>query len=203
MLLAIETAYTACSVALIEGGVVRVSQHEEIGRGHAERLVSMIAQVLAEAGGLTPTSIVVDVGPGSFTGVRIGLAAARALGFAWGCAVDGVASDALVARALFAREDTPDNLLVVLDALRGELFVREWTRSGPLGPARTATPEMAGAQARAIGAAAGNGLSLLDDFPSWTALLGPSAAAVVHLVSQDRTTPVPLYIRAPDAKPSG
>jgi len=203
VILAIETAYAACSVALTDGVAVSVNRHEEIGRGHAERLISMIAEVLADAGGVTPTSILIDVGPGSFTGVRIGLAAARAFGFAWRCAVNGVPSDALIARAVFAHVDAPDNLLVVLDALRGELFVREWTRSGPLGLARAVTPEVAIAQARTIGAVAGNGLRSLNDLPPWTMFLNPSAAAVVHLSPDDRTAPAPLYIRAPDAKPNG
>lgn len=161
----------------------------------------MIAEVLEDVRGATPSGIVVDVGPGSFTGVRIGLAAARALGFAWNCKVDGISSDALVARAAFARAGVPDTLLVVLDGLRGEVFVRAWTRSGPLGHPRVVTPELAGVQACAIGAAAGNGLSMLNELPCWTWSTGPSAAAVVRLILEDYTAPAPLYIRSPDAKP--
>lgn len=202
MLLTIETAHVACSVALIDDGTVIGARHEEIGRGHAERLVSMIAEVLAKAGGAVPTEIVVDVGPGSFTGVRIGLAAARAFGFAWGCPVEGVGADALVARAAFARPGTPDRLLVALDAMRGEVFARAWTRSGPLGPVRAIPPENAATEACAIGAVAGSGVSLLGRTPGWVSAAGPNAATAIHLLAADRVAAAPLYIRAPDAKPA-
>ena len=79
--LAIETATEACSVALFDGDKVVDGRHEVLGRGHAERLVPMIAE-LPDKG--RAQRILVSLGPGSFTGVRIGLAVARALGIAWG-----------------------------------------------------------------------------------------------------------------------
>ena len=81
--LVIETATAACSVALVEAGAVVDRRHEVVGRGHAERLVPMIAELLQDAP--TPDAVLVDCGPGSFTGIRVGLAAARAFGLAWGC----------------------------------------------------------------------------------------------------------------------
>jgi tRNA threonylcarbamoyl adenosine modification protein YeaZ len=92
--LVIDSATEACSVALFEGGRPVAGNYEVIGRGHAERLVPMIAE-LPERG--RAERVAVSLGPGSFTGVRIGLAAARALGLAWQAKVVGYPTLALVA----------------------------------------------------------------------------------------------------------
>src|SRR5690606_29145709 len=92
--LVIETATAACSVALIEDGVVIAALHETVGRGHAERLIPMIAEL---PGAGRADVIRVDCGPGSFTGIRVGLAAARALGLGWGVPVSGFSSLSLIA----------------------------------------------------------------------------------------------------------
>ena len=84
--LVIDTATKACSVALYDGEALLASHHEVIGRGHAERLLPLIAD-LPDKG--RAGRIMVDVGPGSFTGIRVGVAAARALGFAWNAEVRG------------------------------------------------------------------------------------------------------------------
>jgi tRNA threonylcarbamoyladenosine biosynthesis protein TsaB len=96
--LAIETATEACSVALFENGALLAHVHELVGRGHAERLIPMIAE-LPERG--RAERVLVDCGPGSFTGVRVGLAAARAFGLAWGAEVVGYSSLALIAATAF------------------------------------------------------------------------------------------------------
>jgi len=199
--LAIETAHSACSVALLDDSAVVLSRHENIGRGHAERLVPMVSELLAQAQVPQPGRILVDVGPGSFTGVRVGLAAARAFALTWGCPVDGVPADALVARAAFALPDAPDRIVVLLDALRGEVFARDWGRDGPVGPVRALTPDAAEDQAAKIGAAAGNGIALLGAAPRWSDPRGPSAANAAILRPADLVAATPLYIRAPDAKP--
>ena len=80
MLLVIDSATAACSVALIDGDRLVDERHEVVGRGHAERLVPMIEEMLA---GRRPIGILVDCGPGSFTGVRVGLAAAHGLALGW------------------------------------------------------------------------------------------------------------------------
>ena len=87
MLLVIDCATAACSVALLGAdGEVLDALHEVVGRGHAERLLPMIESVLA---GRRPDAILVDCGPGSFTGVRVGLAAASGLAIGWGVPVSG------------------------------------------------------------------------------------------------------------------
>lgn len=159
-----------------------------------------IARIMTTAGVARAGRILCDVGPGSFTGVRVGLAAARALGLAWAVPVVGVPGDALVARALFARADAPDRVAVLLDALRGELFGRVWTRGGPEGAHRVLNPAGAADLARDAGAAAGGGVALIARAPAWTDPAGPAAAAAVHVAPGDLVAATPLYIRAPDAK---
>ena len=90
----IDCATPACSVALFEDEELISGTFEVLGRGHAERLVPMIAD-LPERG--RASSIAVARGPGSFTGVRIGLAVARSLAFAWGATLQGYSTMALVA----------------------------------------------------------------------------------------------------------
>src|SRR5918997_4764244 len=96
MELVIDSATAACSVALIDGGKLIDERHEVVGRGHAERLIPMIEEMLA---GRRPTAVLVDCGPGSFTGVRVGLAAAHGLAIGWGVPLAGYSSTAAVAAA--------------------------------------------------------------------------------------------------------
>ncbi len=200
-LLAIETATAACSVALVEGGRCLAERHEIVGRGHAERLVPAIAEVVAEAGGVPPAAILVDCGPGSFTGVRVGLAAARALAFGWGVAVHGFSSLALIAAA---DEGESETLAVAIPGGHGEVFVQRFARSPfaaltPLASllpaaAAAALPDLriAGTAAAAVIAARGHGIAI-EAFPR--------AADVVRLPPAFvALPPVPLYGRAPDAK---
>ena len=115
--LVIETSTAACSVALIQstisGDTVIASAHEVVGRGHAERLIPMIAE-LPDGG--RANRILVDCGPGSFTGVRVGIAAARGLAFGWGAEVHGFSALPLVAAAAFAVRPLLDSREVVVAA---------------------------------------------------------------------------------------
>ena len=82
MILAFDTSTAACTAALFDGpGLARAQRDEVIGRGHAERLVPMIAEMLD---GRPREPILVGVGPGSFTGIRVGIAAAHGLAIGWG-----------------------------------------------------------------------------------------------------------------------
>lgn len=195
--LVIDTATQACSVALIEGDRVVAAIHEVVGRGHAERLVPMIAE-LPEGG--RADAILVDCGPGSFTGVRVGLAAAIGLGIGWGVPVSGCTSTALVAARGFADDPQATDLAVVLEGGHGEVFVQCYDRAlDAVAPLASLTP--AGAleaidRRRAIG----SGVKYLDRADTVEAL--PSAADAVLLPAIARALPPrPIYGRAPDAKP--
>lgn len=195
--LVIDTALAAQSLALLDGGCAIAARHGVIGRGHAEALMPALSALLDEAGA-TPGRILVDVGPGSFTGLRIGIAAARALGLAWDVPVVGYASLALVAAPVFAAH--PDaRLAVVVEAGRGLLYAQLLDRD-LAGDAEPLVLDAAGVAAwLPVGVAlAGPGASrvpgarvLADDWPDARhAHLLPAASAL---------PPVPRYISAPDA----
>lgn len=125
-ILAMDTAGAGCSAALWRDGRVVASRVEVMRRGHAERLVPMIEAVMAE-GSLAYGDLdclAVTRGPGGFTGVRIGLATARALALACGCPLVGVSNFLVLAAT--ARADAPPDgsLAVVIDAKRHDLYVQ-------------------------------------------------------------------------------
>lgn len=137
--LVIETSGADCSIALIEDGEIIAERHEHVGRGHAERLIPWIG-ALPDGG--RADEVIVGCGPGSFTGVRIAIAAARGLGLGWGIPVRGVSSLALVAAG---RDDAA--LTVAVEGGHGEIFVQDFAGApfAETGPLRSLTPEAAGA----------------------------------------------------------
>ena len=203
VLLAIDTATAACSVALIDEGRVVGERHEIVGRGHAERLVPMIAEL---PGGGRADAILVDCGPGSFTGVRVGLAAARALGLGWGARVHGFSSLALIAAGGFAAEAAATTVTVAIAGGHGELFVQRFAR----GPLRALT-ELASLPPAEAGCAFPDTLVLGSGAAALVAARGsgearealPRAAATLLLPPPlTALSPSPLYGRGPDARPA-
>ncbi|WP_404480647.1 tRNA (adenosine(37)-N6)-threonylcarbamoyltransferase complex dimerization subunit type 1 TsaB [Novosphingobium sp. BL-52-GroH] len=201
--LVIDSATDACSVALFAGDTLVAGDYRVLGRGHAEALVPMIAALPGKG---RADRIAVALGPGSFTGVRVGLAAARALALAWGSSLVGYPTLALVAAmAREAEGDVPVG--VAMTGGHGEWFVETFAADGtscrPLASLRpadaavdTVADLVAGNQATALVTARGHGhaLPLWPDARSF-ALLAP--AIIVN-------DPHPLYGRAPDAKlPAG
>jgi len=199
--LVIETATAACSVALIRGGAVIAERHEEVGRGHAERLIPMIAE-LPDGG--RADRILVDCGPGSFTGIRVGIAAARGLGLGWGAQVAGFSSLPLIASAALAADSALPALAVVLEGGHGEVFMQAFTRPlAETGPFASLKPEAALA-ALAGRVAAGNGvrhLAALDPALDLRDALPRAAHAALLPAAFTALKPQPIYGRAPDAKP--
>jgi tRNA threonylcarbamoyl adenosine modification protein YeaZ len=206
MLLAIDTATDACSVALFDGDRLVASTHEVVGRGHAERLVPMIAALPGQG---RADTILVDCGPGSFTGLRVGLATARALGLGWNAQVHGYSSLALMAAMAFANpyapDRLPDRLAVTILGGHGEMFVQRFSADpfAEIAPLASLTPEAAveaieepllvGNAAEQLAALAGKG-EAID--------LLPEAAQVMTLPAAFlRLPPHPIYGRAPDARP--
>jgi tRNA threonylcarbamoyladenosine biosynthesis protein TsaB len=199
MLLVIDSATPACSVALIDGDGLIDERYELVGRGHAEKLLPMIEALLA---GRHPTAILVDSGPGSFTGVRVGLAAAHGLAIGWGVPLRAYSSLAAIA----ATAPTTADVAVALQAGHGQLFVQSF-RHGPLAPLdalRSLSPQDAAASVSAplvLGSGAEVLVSTRGFGEASDAL--PRAADARRLPDALRSLPPrPVYGRAPDAKPS-
>jgi tRNA threonylcarbamoyl adenosine modification protein YeaZ len=211
MLLAIDTATAACSVALIEAGAVRFSARAVVGRSHAERLVPMIEALLADAGGpgrpgVVPTAILIDCGPGSFTGVRVGLAAAIGMAMGWRVPVTGCSSTALVAAARFAADPLLERCAVALTGGHGELFVQRFSARpfAALDDLVSLAPDAAAAFARETIVAGSGAAALVAARGSGEAIEAlPDAADAALLPPGFRMLdPRPIYGRAPDAKPA-
>jgi tRNA threonylcarbamoyl adenosine modification protein YeaZ len=194
-LLAIETATAACSVALIEDGFVIDAAHAIVGRGHAERLLPMIAAL--QDGGRAD-AICVDVGPGSFTGIRVGVAAARALGFGWGVPVTGFSSLALVAAIDGNRPDTS----VAIEGGHGELFIARYG-AGADDVSPHSLPFDEAIAALSTQRVIGNAAARVVEARGWGDALSvdPDARAVALLVDDASLPPIPFYGRMADATP--
>lgn len=222
-LLAIDTASSACSVALIAEGRIAAARNEAMERGHAEALVPMVADVMAEALPACPRGfaelncIAVTVGPGAFTGVRIGLAAAGGMASAAGIPLVGLTTLEVVAAA---RPAGGRPLLVALNSKRSDVYAQLFDASGrALSPPQAIMPEAVPAllpvgdldlagDGRAPVAAA-----LLAAGIAFHELPGPGHAEAVVLARLAATRygiggyeelpapgilPRPLYLRAPD-----
>jgi len=210
IILAIDTALEDCSVAIARGTDI-LAMERTIGRGHAELLMPMIASLLSEAG-VPPAEIdrvAVSVGPGSFTGLRVGIAAARGLAVAGAAKAVGVPT--LQAHARLAAElrgvVSGRPILVLLPARADELYGQVFSPAGePLEPmslrsaaefallAETRHLDLAGAGAAAIGGSR-------EPLHRRSA---PSILSVLELgarLSPDQHPPRPVYGKPPDATP--
>lgn len=199
MLLVIDSATAACSTALFDAdGQLVAQRHEVVGRGHAERLMPMVADLLD---GRRPDAILVDCGPGSFTGLRVGLAAAHGLAIGWDAPLAGYSSMALLAAASGA-----DAVAVALLGGHGELFVQSYAGDpiAPLDALRSLSPAAAAASVEAalvVGSGA-EALVTARGRGEWRDALPRAADALCLPPALRQLPPRPIYGRAPDAKPA-
>ncbi len=203
MLLAFDTATPHVTVALHDGTSVVATFESEESMRHGEMLAPGIAQVL-DRGGATAadlTGIAVGVGPGPFTGLRVGLVTARTLSFARDLPVHGVCTlDVLAAEAMDAGLE---EFLVATDARRKEVYAAAYA-----GGARISGPEVVRpADATTDQPVVGRGALLYPDaFPNAAPPEHPSAAVLCGVVLDRRfeiLDPEPLYLRRPDAAVPG
>ncbi len=199
--LAIETASEACSIALFDGAKLIAHDHRVIGRGHAEQLVPMIEGLPAKG---RADRIVVSLGPGSFTGVRIGIATARALGFAWQVEVLGYPTLALVAAMAQSQQREP--VTVCMTGGHGEWFVQDFDIGGqPETLLASLPPESVNARTnhRMVAGSKAQELANIDNSKYFQANTQLPDASKATLLSETHlsSTLTPIYGRAPDAKP--
>lgn len=223
IVLGFDTATTACSAALWRDGRILAHRFEAMKRGQAEHLMGMIGSVIEEAGTAYQDLdlLAVTTGPGAFTGLRIGLAAARGMALAGDLACLGVTTLEAVAAGVPKTERDGATLLVALDSKRDDLYVQAFTAGlEPLSAAQAVLPSalaavldrssikgrpvlVAGdAGGRAVESLNAAGLeAVLSDAP------GTPDAGIVAALAASRWSPEtppgrprPLYLRPPDAK---
>jgi tRNA threonylcarbamoyladenosine biosynthesis protein TsaB len=208
IILALDTCLAACSVAILDGERVLAARSEPMARGHQERLAPLAAELMIEAA--LPFSALARIGatlgPGSFTGLRVGIAFAKGLGAALSVPVVGVG----VLEALAAGEEGVT--FAVMDAKRGQLYLQAFDGGKPLmAPDALDLPtaaarlvELAGGRPATL---VGPGAALLAGILADARLLAldhPDPVAVARLAAaRSPVPPRPLYLRAPDAKLPG
>jgi tRNA threonylcarbamoyladenosine biosynthesis protein TsaB len=213
-ILAIDTSLAAASACIFDGGSEAVARETVwLDRGHDKTILPLVDRVVnaAEGGVKAIQRIAVTVGPGSFTGIRIGVSAARALGLALGVPVVGVST--LAAYVAPIALDWSDGIVAAgIDARHGRLFVAAYANGKPIFPPRVALPHEA---VRALGSGplrlTGPGAPALA-IEAWDMGMAaevvdsagaPDIVAVARLgLAADPVTapPRPLYLRAPDVK---
>jgi tRNA threonylcarbamoyladenosine biosynthesis protein TsaB len=214
--LAIDTALAACSVGLLdtEHGILAV-ESLPMERGHAEALVPLIARVMggARLAYRELDRVVVTTGPGSFTGLRVGIAAARGIALAAEKPAVGLSTLAALAAPQIAADDSVP-VIAAIDARHGHVYLQVFAPGGRalamprLAPLREAVEAAAAAPAVIVGSGAPAIASALADAGKTAVAVEPRGAADITwvarmgaVVPEGQSPPKPQYLRAPDAQP--
>ena len=221
-ILALDTATAACSAALLRGGALAARRHLAMTRGHAEALMPMVEEVMAEAGAAYGELdlIATTVGPGTFTGLRVGLAAARGLALAGGLPLLGVTTLEVLAHGVDAGRRAGRPVVAALDARRGEVYLQCFDGDSgfdgdlaPLGPAAAAAPGDAELPAGPLVVVGDGALLVAAVLPARHGEMSlepealPDAAIVAALAARrfdpaapPAAPPGPLYLRSSGAR---
>ena len=203
MLLALDTSSPTVTVAVHDGVDVRAEAASGSTMRHGEQLAPLVDQVLREAG-LTPrelTAVAVGVGPGPFTGLRVGLVTARTMAHVLGIPVYGVCSLDVLAVEAVATGTVSSGFVVATDARRKEVYLASYDEVGN----RVAGPDVQRPLTVATDApVVGEGGRLYPEaFPDARTPVRPSAGWLARTVADERAElrdPEPLYLRRPDAE---
>ncbi len=219
--LGIDTSAAACSAALWRDGAVIAREHAAMTRGHAEMLMPMVERVMLGTPYESLDAVAVTAGPGAFTGLRIGLAAARGIALAAGIPAIGISAFAAVALAVPDAALAGRALAVAIDTKRGDVYLQCFDEARrPLALGRVAGPgAIAALLPRGPLFVAGDGAALvaaeLADDPrdvAWAsdrappdagavAAIGAAAIAAARRGGSPLPPAEPLYLRAPEATP--
>ena len=207
--LAIDTCLDACSVAVSDDGAILAAATQIMARGHQERLAPMVQQAMAEAAvGFDALDLVaVTIGPGSFTGLRVGLAFAKGLALALDIGCVGVGT----LQGLAASEGEAGFVAAAVDARRGQVYLQVFIDGQAVMAPDALEPNVAAARLAELWAGGpavlvGSGAPLLQSvIPTAriSAITAPDPTAVARIALRQRAPyppPRPLYLRAPDAK---
>ena len=225
-ILALDTALNACSVAIMDADDICAHLHEKRRRGHAETLMPMVQSLMkkAELCYHDLDLIAVTVGPGTFTGLRIGLATARGIALAADKPIVGITSLEALAASVPREIAAGRPIVATADARRGEIYMQAFIRTDAADRITPMDAPMAVPIAEAYRllpqentALLGSGVPLLMGLPGFDAdkyapldldedpdaIVVARLAAATGLPAKGAEPPAPLYLRAPDAKLPG
>jgi len=208
IVLAIDTTQGACSAAVMDGCVILASLSEPMQRGHQERLAPLVAETMTAAGlGFGELDrIGVTVGPGSFTGLRVGLAFAKGLALALDIPCVGIGA----LEALAASDPGQELTAAVIDAGRGQIYLQLFDAGVARGAPEVAAFDDAPQRIRRLAGDGpltllGSAAALAERMPGarFVLLTAPDPVAIARLAAAapaPAAPPQPLYLRAPDAR---
>lgn len=189
-ILAIDTSTDMSTIALVEGDQVIGSAEHTDARGHVEAIGALFSQIPQLDRGASdfrsPDLIVCGVGPGPFTGLRVGIAFGETLALAWGIPVVGICSLDAVAHNIVRTDSPSADFVAATPARRGEYYWASYTADGH---------RISGPHVNAIDQVEGNALPVTTGFFP----LGIDLAACVGVAEERDLTP--MYLRPPDAQP--
>ncbi len=216
-ILAIDTALGACAACLMAAGDPEPLAFESIAmeRGHAEALLPLVDRVVATAPGgfSTLDRVAVTVGPGSYTGLRVGISAARAIGLAAGIPVVGVTTLSALLASLVSG-DSRRLMAAAIDARHGHVYFQAVLPGGRtvVAPSLVTVRDAVRLMGSGPVTVAGSGAALVAADAAThgieASVAGPAAGPDIALVARlglvadpAQARPKPLYLRAPDARP--
>lgn len=218
--LALDTATSACSVAVMCDGGLRAHCHSAMDRGHAEALMPMVEQAMAAArlAYADLDLLATTVGPGTFTGLRVGLAAARGLALATRLPIVGVTTLEALAHGIPSETREGCAVVAVIDARRGQVYAQNFAADlVPLDAPVVVDPEAAAAavpdgpvilvgdgaeivMAACAGPRRGVTIAVTPRLPDAAHVAALAAKRFTDAETRPCTAPAPLYLRPPGAR---
>ena len=206
MILVIDTSGPVCAAGIYDAGssTLLASISENLGKGHAERLIPMIDEVMTQAGSSLQqmTRIAVTVGPGSFTGIRVGVAAARGFALSLGISAIGVSTLQVVAEEVL-EIGPPSSVTAAIDAGRDEIYAQVFAPDGEAltDPQIYDYDDVRAVVSRFDSILTGSGAGALEGRPREQDLYPLDRIGRIGARLDDDVKASPVYLRGAGAKP--